>query len=160
MIKETEKEIHKEHDSLLEESIEYYKNELVNVYSINEELEEYIEELSQENRELKLDAKEYIETIHLMERQLYGTKEDNLNKDKSTPDHYNAKVDVIDFFKMHFGENDMKKVHLFNIIKYATRFGKKDEELKEVNKIIHYAEMLKEIVEHEWDKETGITKER
>ena len=66
-----------------------------------------------------------------------------------TPAHYNAEVDVIEFFTMHFGEEDMKKVHLFNIIKYATRFGKKDEELKEVNKIIHYAEMLKESVENE-----------
>lgn len=150
---EIEKELHKKDDSLLEESVEYYKNELVNVYSINEELEEHIEELLQENRELKLDAKEYIESIHLMERALYATKENGsiTKKNTSTPNHYNAKVDVIDFFKMHFGEEDMKKVHLFNIIKYATRFGKKDEELKEVNKIIHYAEMLKEIVESEDD---------
>ena len=74
---------------------------------------------------------------------LYYTHNNN------TPKHYNAEVDVIEFFTMHFGEEAMKKVHLFNIIKYATRFGKKDEELKEVNKIIHYAEKLKEIVENE-----------
>ena len=71
------------------------------------------------------------------------------NFNNATPTHYNAEVDVIEFFTMHFGEEVMKKVHLFNIIKYATRFGKKDDESSEVNKIIHYAEMLKEIVENE-----------
>lgn len=154
MSKEKDKELQKKLTNL-EESTEYYKNELVNAHLIIEDLEDEIEELTKENvkllnenRELKLDAKEYIESIHLMERKLKLPKEDstNLNKNTHTPDHYNASVDVIDFFKMHFGEEDMKKVHLFNIIKYATRFGKKDDELKEVNKIIHYAEMLKEVV--------------
>lgn len=93
---------------------------------------------------------EYIENINSSElrfeneKMIYSRKPNNI-----TPNHYNAEVDVIDFFKMHFGEEAMKNVHLFNIIKYATRFGKKDDESSEVNKIIHYAEMLKEIVENE-----------
>ena len=85
----------------------------------------------------------------MKEKRLTIKDEKSIKLKMTTPKHYNAEVDVIEFFTMHFGEEAMKQVHLFNIIKYATRFGKKDEELNEVNKIIHYAEMLKEIVEDE-----------
>lgn len=57
-----------------------------------------------------------------------------------TPSHYSGKMDVIDFHKQTLEPNTFVHVMLFNALKYVTRLGKKDEDIKELKKIYHYLE--------------------
>ena len=65
------------------------------------------------------------------------------------PKHYQAEVDTIEYIHMHRGLTGVEEFCIGNILKYATRYGKKDEKIKEIEKIIVYANRLKEIVENE-----------
>ena len=67
----------------------------------------------------------------------------------TTPKHYQAPTDTIDYIHMHRGLTGVEEFCIGNILKYATRYGKKDEKIKEIEKIIVYANRLKEIVEDE-----------
>ena len=69
----------------------------------------------------------------------------------TTPKHYQAQTDTIDYIHMHRGLTGAEEFCIGNILKYATRYGKKDEKVKEIEKIIVYANRLKEIVENERD---------
>lgn len=66
-----------------------------------------------------------------------------------TPSHYRAEVDTIDYIHMHRGLTGTEEFCIGNILKYATRYGKKDEKIKEIEKIIVYANRLKEKLENE-----------
>ena len=67
----------------------------------------------------------------------------------TTPKHYQAQTDTIEYIHMHRGLTGVEEFCIGNILKYATRYGKKDEKVKEIEKIIVYANRLKEIVENE-----------
>lgn len=63
------------------------------------------------------------------------------------PTHYQADIDVIEFCRQHFTDEEFKGAMKFNLIKYPTRLGRKDEMVKELDKIIDYAQRYKEVLE-------------
>ncbi|MBW0761366.1 DUF3310 domain-containing protein [Mammaliicoccus lentus] len=65
---------------------------------------------------------------------------------RTAPPHYQADIDVIEFCRQHFTEEEFRGAMKFNLIKYPTRLGLKDEEIKELDKIIDYAERYKEVL--------------
>ncbi|MFT2142272.1 DUF3310 domain-containing protein [Mammaliicoccus sciuri] len=76
---------------------------------------------------------------------------DNLNKieeimNNDVPTHYKADIDVIEFCRQHFTDEEFKGAMKFNLIKYPTRLGRKDDIVKELDKIINYAQRYKEVL--------------
>ncbi len=69
----------------------------------------------------------------------------DMNND--VPTHYKADIDVIEFCRQHFTDEEFKGAMKFNLIKYSTRLGRKDDMVKELDKIIDYAERYKEVLE-------------
>lgn len=67
----------------------------------------------------------------------------------TAPSHYQAQTDVIEFCRQQFTDEEFKGAMKFNIIKYATRLGRKDDVVKELDKIIDYATRYKEVLESE-----------
>lgn len=65
------------------------------------------------------------------------------------PTHYKADIDVIEFCRQHFTDEEFKGAMKFNLIKYPTRLGRKDDVVKELDKIIDYAQRYKEVLENE-----------
>ncbi|WP_248559219.1 DUF3310 domain-containing protein [Mammaliicoccus sciuri] len=65
------------------------------------------------------------------------------------PTHYKADIDVIEFCRQHFTDEEFKGAMKFNLIKYPTRLGRKDDMVKELDKIIDYAQRYKEVLENE-----------
>lgn len=63
---------------------------------------------------------------------------------KNIPEHYSGQTDVIEFTRQQFTKGEWIASMKFNIIKYATRLGRKDALDKELDKIIDYAQRLKE----------------
>lgn len=63
------------------------------------------------------------------------------------PTHYQADIDVIEFCRQHFTDEEFKGAMKFNLIKYPTRLGRKDHVVKELDKIIDYAQRYKEVLE-------------
>ncbi|NGX76426.1 DUF3310 domain-containing protein [Staphylococcus sciuri] len=77
---------------------------------------------------------------------------DNLNRieeimNNDVPTHYKADIDVIEFCRQHFTDEEFKGAMKFNLIKYPTRLGRKDDMVKELDKIIDYAQRYKEVLE-------------
>jgi hypothetical protein len=64
------------------------------------------------------------------------------------PTHYQADIDVIEFCRQHFTDEEFKGAMKFNLIKYPTRLGRKDDVVKELDKIIDYAQRYKEVLEN------------
>lgn len=65
------------------------------------------------------------------------------------PNHYKADIDMIEFCRQHFTDEEFKGAMKFNLIKYPTRLGRKDDMVKELDKIIDYAQRYKEVLENE-----------
>lgn len=65
----------------------------------------------------------------------------------AVPNHYKADIDVIEFCRQHFTDEEFKGAMKFNLIKYPTRLGRKDDMVKELDKIIDYAQRYKEVLE-------------
>ena len=68
----------------------------------------------------------------------------DMNND--VPTHYQADIDVIEFCRQHFTDEEFKGAMKFNLIKYPTRLGRKDDMVKELDKIIDYAQRYKEVL--------------
>ncbi len=64
------------------------------------------------------------------------------------PTHYKADIDVIEFCRQHFTDEEFKGAMKFNLIKYPTRLGRKDDMVKELDRIIDYAQRYKEVLEN------------
>ncbi|MCJ0953551.1 DUF3310 domain-containing protein [Mammaliicoccus sciuri] len=64
------------------------------------------------------------------------------------PTHYKTDIDVIEFCRQHFTDEEFKGAMKFNLIKYPTRLGRKDDMVKELDKIIDYAQRYKEVLEN------------
>lgn len=64
-----------------------------------------------------------------------------------TPSHYSGKSDVIDFCEKQFTDEEIEGFYKFNIIKYATRLGRKDDVDKELHKIMTYAYRYRKYLE-------------
>ncbi len=69
------------------------------------------------------------------------------NMFNDVPPHYQADIDVIEFCRQQFTDEEFKGAMKFNLIKYATRLGRKDDMVKELDKIIDYAQRYKEVLE-------------
>jgi len=63
--------------------------------------------------------------------------------------HYVSKHQPIEAIQSNFTPEAFKGFLRGNIVKYASRFGKKDDELKEAQKIFRYAEWLLQAVKGE-----------
>lgn len=57
-------------------------------------------------------------------------------------EHYEGDIQPIELMQAQFDNEEFTGGLLFNIIKYASRFGKKDEPIKDAKKILRYAEWL------------------
>ncbi len=74
------------------------------------------------------------------------TEEPVIQRINDVPDHYQADIDVIEFCRQHFTDEEFKGAMKFNLIKYPTRLGRKDDMVKELDKIIDYAQRYKEVL--------------
>ncbi|MDW8564684.1 DUF3310 domain-containing protein [Staphylococcus shinii] len=66
---------------------------------------------------------------------------------RNTPSHYSGDIDFIEYFAGQSTPEELRGAMKFTIGKYATRLGRKDEEIKELDKIIDFATRYKEILE-------------
>lgn len=62
----------------------------------------------------------------------------NIKSQVDLPNHYKGQKDVIAFLEEHFSYDGFVDSLIFNIVKYTTRLGRKDQEEKEVQKIKTY----------------------
>lgn len=76
------------------------------------------------------------------------TKEVAPAVDNKYDEHYKGDVEPIELMKAQMSPEAYMGFLRGNIIKYASRFGKKDETIKEATKILFYAEQLYKVVEH------------
>lgn len=83
-------------------------------------------------RELEKLFDDLRESIHILEIK-YG-KETSIE----IPNHYSGTKDVISFLEEQFTDEAFVSSMVFNIVKYTTRLGRKDEEAKEISKIKNY----------------------
>ena len=60
--------------------------------------------------------------------------------------HYTGRVQPIEVMQSEMSKEQFEGFILGNIVKYALRFGKKDEKEKESAKILRYAQWLNELV--------------
>ena len=65
------------------------------------------------------------------------------------PAHYASEngVDPIAFLEMHGTSEEVRGAFKINVLKYSARLGRKDAELKEVDKIIDYAQRYKQYLQ-------------
>lgn len=67
------------------------------------------------------------------------------------PCHYQGTdgIDVIEFCRQQFTHEELVGALKFNIIKYATRIGRKNQDVEDVEKIGDYQRRLKEVLADE-----------
>lgn len=82
--------------------------------------------------------------FELTDEDYFDKKAEHFEDCKNIPEHYSGQTDVIEFTRQQFTKNEWIASMKFNIIKYATRLGRKDALDKELDKIIDYAQRLKE----------------
>ena len=71
--------------------------------------------------------------------------------DKGSDNYHNSKgIEVWDTLDAYFGDS-VKYFYAGNIVKYALRFVHKGQEAKDVAKLLHYAEKLKELYNEDKD---------
>ncbi|WP_165981761.1 DUF3310 domain-containing protein [Macrococcoides caseolyticum] len=73
-------------------------------------------------------------------------------KNINPPSHYAPNglgTDVIGFLESQFSYEAYKGFMIGNIIKYATRTGRKDEEINELKKIVDYADRIISFLERD-----------
>ncbi|MTV20668.1 DUF3310 domain-containing protein [Staphylococcus delphini] len=64
------------------------------------------------------------------------------------PAHYgNSEIDLIDYWCERYSAEELRGAFKSQISKYVDRLGHKDDEIKELNKIIDYAERYKNHLE-------------
>lgn len=104
----------------------------------------------EERKEVKLDKKQ----IELLQSQLPQKLELNAKSVEriNPPSHYAPNrlgTDVIGFLESQFSYEAYKGFMIGNIIKYATRTGRKDEEINELKKIVDYADRIISFLERD-----------
>ena len=82
----------------------------------------------------ELNMLHYIEIYDLMND--FSDLQEESKSEISTPKHYQTNsIDVIDFCKLY-----NLNFNLGNIVKYACRVGKKDNDIEDLKKVIDYAQ--------------------
>ncbi|OHR08594.1 hypothetical protein HMPREF2721_09750 [Staphylococcus sp. HMSC078A12] len=84
--------------------------------------------------------------FELTDEDYFDKKAEHFEDYKNIPEHYQGTgdIDVIEFCRQHFTPEEFRGAMKFNLIKYPTRLGRKDALDKELDKIIDYAQRLKE----------------
>ncbi|UXR29854.1 DUF3310 domain-containing protein [Staphylococcus simulans] len=95
--------------------------------------------LDGEANEIELTDRDYFDKLPISFK-----KAEHFEDYKNIPEHYSGQTDVIEFTRQQFTQDEWIASMKFNIIKYATRLGRKDALDKELDKIIDYAQRLKE----------------
>ncbi|PNZ40890.1 DUF3310 domain-containing protein [Staphylococcus simulans] len=95
--------------------------------------------LDGEVNEIELTDKDYFDRLPISFKEA-----EHFEDCKNIPEHYSGQTDVIEFTRQQFTKDEWIASMKFNIIKYATRLGRKDALDKELDKIIDYAQRLKE----------------
>lgn len=101
-----------------------------------------VDRLGKQSVIVQLDGIE--EPFELTDEDYFDKKAEHFEDCKNIPEHYSGQTDVIEFTRQHFTKDEWIASMKFNIIKYATRLGRKDALDKELDKIIDYAQRLKE----------------
>ena len=109
---------------------------------------EYVDK--EERKEVQLGKKQ----IELIQSQLPQKLELNAQSVEriNSPSHYAPNglgTDVIGFLESQFSYEAYKGFMVGNIIKYATRTGRKDEEINELKKIVDYADRIISFLERD-----------
>lgn len=83
---------------------------------------------------------------------------DNVSKagEITSPTYYEGDVEPLDLMKAQMSPEAYKGFLRGNIIKYASRFGKKDSEVSEAKKIVEYAKYLACFAEFESKQKEGV----
>ncbi|UXV42960.1 DUF3310 domain-containing protein [Staphylococcus simulans] len=95
--------------------------------------------LDGEVNEIELTDRDYFDKLPISFK-----KAEHFEDCKNIPEHYSGQTDVIEFTRQQFTKDEWIASMKFNIIIYATRLGRKDALDKELDKIIDYAQRLKE----------------
>lgn len=95
--------------------------------------------LDGEVNEIELTDRDYFDRLPISFKEA-----EHFEDCKNIPEHYSGQTDVIEFTRQQFTKDEWIASIKFNIIKYATRLGRKDALDKELDKIIDYAQRLKE----------------
>lgn len=105
-----------------------HKTDGINAYPI----QGYVRDMPNDKRWAKLHCAHGIETI---------TDEDDFELfENNRPSHYDAgKSDLIDYWCERYSPDELRGAFKSQISKYIDRLGYKDDEVKELNKIIDYA---------------------
>ncbi|ERS93549.1 DUF3310 domain-containing protein [Staphylococcus simulans] len=84
--------------------------------------------------------------FELTDEDYFDKKAEHFEDYKNIPEHYQGTgdIDVIEFCRQRFTPEEFRGAMKFNLIKYPTRLGRKDALDKELDKIIDYAQRLKE----------------
>lgn len=72
----------------------------------------------------------------------------DISVETELPEHYKGSKDVIAFLEEHFSYDGFVDSMIFNIVKYTTRLGRKDEADKEVRKIKTYYVRLEKHIKY------------
>ncbi|PKF08365.1 DUF3310 domain-containing protein [Macrococcoides caseolyticum] len=104
----------------------------------------------EERKEVQLDKKQ-IELLQSQLQQEIETSKQSVER-INPPSHYAPNglgTDVIGFLESQFSYEAYKGFMVGNIIKYATRTGRKDEEINELKKIVDYADRIISFLERD-----------
>ncbi|WP_294582983.1 DUF3310 domain-containing protein [uncultured Staphylococcus sp.] len=95
---------------------------------------------------IHIDDTDYFDLI--VSNDLQQRKRSEMN---NVPSHYQGKdgVDVIEFCRQQFTHEELVGALKMNIIKYATRIGRKNQDVEDVEKIGVYQRRLSEVLENE-----------
>lgn len=130
----------------------YHRYETVQVYTpktkdFGPDKADYYTLATDENKGLRWSDRSSAEGTPIMCDE-EDTEEPVIQRINDVPDHYQADIDVIEFCRQHFTDEEFKGAMKFNLIKYPTRLGRKDDMVKELDKIIDYAQRYKEVLEN------------
>ncbi|GGI30913.1 DUF3310 domain-containing protein [Staphylococcus chromogenes] len=115
-----------------------HKTDGINAYPI----QGYVREMPNDKRWAKLHCAHGIETI---------TDEDDFELyENKRPNHYgNGKTDLIDYWCQRYNPDELRGAFKSQISKYIDRLGYKDDEVKELNKIIDYATRYRDFLQED-----------
>lgn len=111
-----------------------------------------IVQLDEVPHKIELTDTDYFDRLPISNKKSkdYECSEENESV-KQPPSHYKGTgdIDLIEFCRQQFTPEMFRGAMMFTIMRYGTRLGRKDEKVKELNKIIDYAERYKEVLEDE-----------
>ncbi|WP_194750010.1 DUF3310 domain-containing protein [Staphylococcus chromogenes] len=115
-----------------------HREDGINAYPI----QGYVREMPNDKRWAKLHCAHGIETI---------TDEDDFELfENKRPSHYGTgKSDLIDYWCQRYNPDELRGAFKSQISKYIDRLGYKDDEVKELNKIIDYATRYRDWLERD-----------